>query len=781
MKRSLVLLLFLIFFLFFGTTKVLAQNKAGINIGDHWQDFDKAAAIVGPGGWVVVMACPGDGDKIAADIAKHPQVNLIIRGYYAGKTPNAALAKAWAATLGAIPTPNKIYFMPWNEPNQAGSADWADPSYLVDYIDKLIAAFAPIRGRVALLSPMLNHTWVGGQGDFDTYVNNVRRIKNNFFAQFDGIAMNLYDIADSCGRHPFCSTDPHHNPLLAPQLLDRMGVSGKPIFGVESGTAGNNFYFTQPPDSDSYLYRFVNNFLRNSPSQITMFAIPSYDLAGERGHTWSLYTPPDVTNLLASAPNGKTTPTSAGPVTSGLTKCPGKNYTFYEKNEAECQECGSIVEETIGEIFIPENSLFCTDFEIEQTMSFETPSGSSAPVLATRVDDVTGRIRLEEENVPDFSVTEKNLVSALPKLLPQNLKEMLSIDKTKLKTNAKHFVMGIQDGGLVPPEGSIPETEITHPEWWTALLGESKIVCGLFGTCQPPKSPIIKYQQPAKGNFSYASICPAGEPAKDSSLEKPLTLIEEFTTRSIWEITVSIVQRIINGVVQFFTRTEERVRLINRTRGDLAGGETFNQQITFADSFIPQDFKPEGKKGALLGDASYNLKPEEDLKFQKQALNRLRRCMQLCALYPTDFSIQAIDPLCPSCNTKDYPLTPSGMDDPYLDMSLCQKEAGACDYCLPLGQNGIGPSCTGDPICEGDKCCPMEFRQAKDYTSHGCPVPYGASDCNDPSVCRKMTFAENPDGGFGACQYQNQNVCVRTDREETGSCAAVCNWACCSY
>lgn len=769
MKKPLVLLLFLIFFLFSCATKVLAQNKAGINIGDHWSEFDQAAGIVGPGGWVVVMACPGDGDKIAADIAKHPQINLVIRGHYPGKTPNAALAKAWAATLSAIPSPNKIYFMPWNEPNQVGISDYGDPAVVSRYITDLRSAFGSLLGsKIILLSPMMNPS----NPSFSGYV---RQLGGGFFNQFDGIALSLYDTCNGCRRR-------YEDPMQSLELLGEMGAIGKPIFGVESGTAGPYFYFTQPPDSDSYLYRFVNNFLRNSPSRVTMFAIASYDLAGERGHTWSLYTPPDVTNLLASALNGRTTPAAPGPVITGLTKCPGKNYTFYEKVETECQECGSTAEETGGETFIPESSLFCTDFEIEQTNVSEVPSGSSAPVLATRVDDVAGRIILEEENVPDFSVAERNLASALPKLLPQDLIDMLSIDTTKLKTNAKHFVMGVQDGGLVPPEeGSTPETEITHPEWWTALLAESKIVCGIFGTCQAPKSPIIKYQQPAKGSFSYASACPGGEPAKDVSLEKPLTLIEEFRTRSIWEITVSLVQRIINGVTQFFTRTETRVRLVNRTRGNLAGGETLNQQITFADSFIPQEFKPEGKKGALLGDASYNLKPEEDLKFQKQALNRLRRCMQLCALYPTDFNIQAIDPLCPSCNTKDYPLTSGGMDDPSLDMSLCQKKAGACDYCLPLGQNGIGPSCTGDPICEGGKCCPLQFRQAKDYTSRGCPVPYSTSDCNDPSVCRKMTFEKNPDGGFGACQYENQNVCVRTDRIEVNSCAAVCNWACCSY
>lgn len=338
MKKCLILLLFALFFLL--PYPVSAQNKAGVNIGDHFNDFDKAADVVGQGGWVVVMACPGDADKIAKMIGNHQEVNIIIRGHYPGGSPNEKLAKLWAAALKSIPTPNKIYFMPWNEPNQSGSADWADPSQLVAYTNTLISEFSQIKGRVVLLSPMLNHTWVGGSGDFDNYVSRVRAIKNDYFNQFDGIAMNLYDIADSCGGRPLCSDNPHYNPLFAPQLLEKMGVSGKRVFGVESGTAGNNFYWKMPPDSSSPLYTFTQRFL--AESNAAMFAIPAYDLAGEAGHSWSIFDPPDVINILKSAPDGGTTP-AGGPVATNLTKCPGKFFSYYINDESECTECGSMI------------------------------------------------------------------------------------------------------------------------------------------------------------------------------------------------------------------------------------------------------------------------------------------------------------------------------------------------------------------------------------------------------------------------------------------------------
>ncbi len=374
---------------FFSAGPAWGQNKAGINIGDHWQEFDQAARIVGAGGWIVVMACPGDGDKIAENIAKHPKINLVIRGHYPGTTPNAALAKAWAATLGAIPTPNKIYFMPWNEPNQEGAADYGEPSAVIQYIGDLRTAFGSLLGnKVILLSPMMNPS----NPSFPGYIE---KLGGSFFGQFEGIALSLYDTCNGCGNK-------YNDPMKSPELLVEMGVSGKAIFGVESGTAGPFFYFTQPPDSGSYLYRFVNNFIKNSPGAVRMFAIPSYDLAGERGHAWSLYSPSVVTGLLAGAENGGTTPAGGGSFTTSLNKCPGKNYTFYAQNEGECTECGGgssllvckpIPADNFGEEYSKEA------LKLVETVHREAaPTGTAGEYCATK--QFTGDVSAENASLP---------------------------------------------------------------------------------------------------------------------------------------------------------------------------------------------------------------------------------------------------------------------------------------------------------------------------------------------------------------------------------------------
>jgi len=325
-KTALFFTVFAFFFLI-SHHCVAAENKAGINIGDHFDEFDRAAEIVGKGGWITIMACPGDTDKIASMIARHPEINLIIRGHHPSSPPNELLAKLWAASLKALPSPNKIYFMPWNEPNQEGSSDYTSPDYLMEYINKLQQEISSIKNKVFLLSPMMNIT----HPNFDSYI--IPLVQNNFFQQFDGIAFSLYD---TCNGE--CS-DPHQNPLFASQLLSRLKVSGKKIFGVESGTAGEYFYFKTPPSSVSPLFKYVNSFLKKYPSEIAMIGIPSYDLGGEVGHSWSVYFPPDVINKLREFPDGNTTP-GAPPLEVPLKKCPEKKYSFYFNDEGECIECG---------------------------------------------------------------------------------------------------------------------------------------------------------------------------------------------------------------------------------------------------------------------------------------------------------------------------------------------------------------------------------------------------------------------------------------------------------
>lgn len=314
-------------------TPALAQNKAGINIGANHDQFDQAAEVVGNGGWIVMMACPGDADKIAEAIVRNPNINLIIRGHFWPNKPDSNLAKAWAATLASLPTPNKIYFVPWNEPNEA--TDYAEPSQLVNYISVLVEAFNPIRSKVVLLSPMFNQS----NGNFTSYVSQVKGLDPNFFQHFDGIAMNLYDFGydDNCGG-VLCSPSKYRNPALFAQIIaEDYGVPGKPAFGIESGTAGNNFYFQTEPTANSPLYRFTEKFLNEVP--VKMFAIPSYNL-GDQSDIWSLFSTDAVTGLLSRSSKGGATPAGSASHPSGVKLCPGKKYVYYIQDESECGECG---------------------------------------------------------------------------------------------------------------------------------------------------------------------------------------------------------------------------------------------------------------------------------------------------------------------------------------------------------------------------------------------------------------------------------------------------------
>jgi hypothetical protein len=642
MKKLAFLLAFPILF-FLTASSVTAQNKAGINIAARHEEFGRAAEVVGRGGWVVVMACPGDGDKIAKWLTDYPDINLVIRGHFSPNKPDAKLAKAWANTLASIlsglPNPRKVYFVPWNEPNQVDTEDFVSESELKTYVATLTQSLSEtgvLDKGVLLLSPMINPS----NRSFTNYVKN---LGSSFFQQFHGIALSLYDTCNGCGGK-------YQDPMKSPDLLAEMGVPGKEIYGVESGTANPYWYFNQPPNQSSYLYKFVNNFLSNSPSQVKMFAIPSYDLGGEVGHSWSLFSAPDVTNRLREAPDGVVTRASSIPFTATLNKCSGKQHTYYVTSTTECEECGLGGEPMILAV---KDNLICTDFSLTKGTEQYTPVAPTGVLAASSGQTAQGSLDLQEEAVPNFSVMEQNLYLGLNRLLPQALRQNLNLDSTPLKTKLKHYVVD-QENPQSPTE--IPETEVTLPSWWSRLLGSTKIACGLFNTCEPPQKMAIKVAANIPEPPGWEIACQSGNSAEGNPVNQVLPVHSGFTTPAsfITEILESV-WRFFEGIWQWVSGTSTKLALINKSRGRLPGGETFNEQSTYLNYAIPQALLPDNKDAPLASEAKFEVEGyqkgegADKLNYQQEATWK-RYCLERCALKPQGVSIQSFDPLCPTCS-----------------------------------------------------------------------------------------------------------------------------------
>ena len=370
------------------------------------------------------------------------------------------------------------------------------------------------------------------------------------------------------------------------------------------------------------------------------------------------------------------------------------------------------------------NTPFCANWQIEGTGS--------------------GQITLKTVKFPSLSPIEKVFSLALKKLFPSSLQKKTILPSLSLQTKGKLF--GQTTG----------ETTFTQPSWFTKLLGVSRILCSLFHFCPSPKTFSFNIEQPnlqsLSSSLSPESQCPLGKetPGEETA----------------------------GGLLSSSSAAPGEVKL----RGWLVGGKTLNQNAKFLESFLPPSFSAQGDFVRKTS-ANFSLSPGLTLKGEK-AVNfsgmKFSRnfCLRQCTPLPRQIPISSLYPFCPSCSPKDYPLVETTPEDIPLDMSFCQKNPdGSCNYFDPTDH----PRCDGDPICESGRCNPYQWRQAKDYTDRSCPLPYPASDCTDPSVCHLVRFPSNPNGGFGACQYTNPNVCVRADRVETGSCAAICNWACCAY
>ena len=152
--------------------------------------------------------------------------------------------------------------------------------------------------------------------------------------------------------------------------------------------------------------------------------------------------------------------------------------------------------------------------------------------------------------------------------------------------------------------------------------------------------------------------------------------------------------------------------------------------------------------------------------------------MHLCTLYPAAINISAVDPLCPSCDPEhweyeDPPLDP--LPKPADAHEFCNWDGFGCHYYDPnyCENHPEIANCSVYTLCEGGRCL---------ATSLPPPGKFFCSDgpnCDTSCIgrCHWEFFEPNDAGGYGACYFQNTNVCVRNDWG--GSCDMLCNAACC--
>ncbi|MCB9801836.1 MAG: hypothetical protein H6774_01985 [Pseudomonadales bacterium] len=261
-------------------------GKAGINIGDHFGEVDQAAQITRDGGWIVVMAQPGDCMDLSQMMADHPNTNFVIRGHHPHTdVMSPEHAKAWAYTLANMNTGGrKVYFYPVNEPFTRGaqegfSNDPATTAQMVNaYVDTLLSTAPGLDQKVVFLSPMINRT-------HPNYESNVDLLGGaGFYNKFSGISMNLYDF-QGCGG-PFCHPNKHLNSgrFLEDKALEGIDA-GKQVYAVESGVVNGNVVYIDTQLRTYYEagYGSPGPFL---DSRLAMTATFSYN---PHASDWSIY------------------------------------------------------------------------------------------------------------------------------------------------------------------------------------------------------------------------------------------------------------------------------------------------------------------------------------------------------------------------------------------------------------------------------------------------------------------------------------------------------------
>jgi hypothetical protein len=663
MIKKLLVFIISTLLLFHSSTLSVLANKCGVNIGAMRFQVGQVKSLTKEGGWVVALGSPGDCTSLESLFGQG--LNVVIRAYNGGNKFTNEQALGWVATLGKMDTKGqKIYFMPWNEPNHDSecSDSKCELADVADYLNFLKAqlAQAGLTDKVFLLSPMIDKL----NPRFKEFIS--------IYSMASGSSINAYDQS-SQPYSPCTGIDVQNNCLY-----NQIGIPS-PYYAPETGVAGT---CSNPIDPPCYKDSELSQMLNMSWSQkwrddnnFKMFAIFSYD--PHRPGAWDIFSAPQVKNFYSS------NNCQPGGVDGGTINQTLFDSWFSKQNLIACGGCGYATSQNyctatgIGDSGEPEvidlqNSLICQDLDIdyqkggsETITNTPTPTQAVSSVLGTSqitgTSAFSGQFRLDKMDFPDILPMQELLAKALDRLLPTDLKSRLSIESPALVTRVKHFITGKvpADQPQPTPQPPIPETEITQPAWFSQLLGVTRVICALFSVCPSPKSLTIKINQPdpdilSASINSQTAYCPQGYSVNGEALTIN-TINENFQTTAYFERNIETNQT-PGGTT---TNMNEKAGLQDKTRGWLVGGETLNQQYLFLNAFLPLELVAEDNF-ALKNQADYSISPEyyqiiseEAINYQNMAAVRAF-CLQQCSLLPSDSNISSVYAFCHSCNPDDY-------------------------------------------------------------------------------------------------------------------------------
>lgn len=285
-----------------------AAFDGGINIGPYTGETQKALSSISPSGWVYLLLQPTQTDKntLIRLLKEYPDAKFIIRGHTPdnqGSSLTQSYAQNWAAFFTGLPLSGGrvVYFVPINEPNNPNESQNSQgvggiPSQIVkNYITYLRSAGVFDNSQVRVLSPAMDVFNLADGPDYNSPQNYANQLKGpngeDFFSQFDGIALNLYGQFNGSQidlSAPLIKRGLGYREFMTQYLGIPQGTAlTTPVFAVETGVLKVNQGIEYEPfanDIATYL-NSVSNEWGQDPNFI-MYSLFSYDPAINPPYHW---------------------------------------------------------------------------------------------------------------------------------------------------------------------------------------------------------------------------------------------------------------------------------------------------------------------------------------------------------------------------------------------------------------------------------------------------------------------------------------------------------------